>query len=362
MDSKFLGLLVAVLGALPGQAQEILHVSSEPSCAGCTIRVEHLATLGRVEDPISPLWYARVAADSSGNLFVGPTTSPGEIAVYSSSGELLRTLGREGEGPGEFFGIRYVQILGGDSLHVLSRGRHTVLSLEGDVLGTSPALVYSTNATVLGDGRMLVNTAIQTPEKIGIPAHILGTDGQPALSFGNDSRDPQGEFVEGNWRTVSYSGGDRVWVGPLGEYRLEAWDTTGVHLKTLIRSAEWFQHWDRRSARQPFGEEPNPILLSAHEDARGRLWVISRVPDRNWKPGFKEPAYEEVYDTVLEVIDPLSGDLVASQRFDGEEHLFLYFISADLLTSFSVNDVGLERVHVWRFWLDNPPTEDTTQE
>ena len=168
--------------------------------------------------------------------------------------------------------------------------------------------------------------------------------------------------MEGNWRTVSYSGGSRVWVGPLGEYRLESWDTTGVHLQTLIRSPSWFQPWDRRSARQPFGEKPNPILLSVHEDARGKLWAISRVPDRNWKPGFEEPAYEHIYDTVLEVIDPVSGDLLASQRFEGERHLFLYFIADGLFTSFSVNDVGLEQVHVWRFRLDNPQEEDLTHE
>lgn len=100
MKSKLIGLLVSVVGALPAQAQEVVHVAPEPSCDGCSIKVEHLATLGRTEDPVSPLWYARVAVDTSGNFFVGPTTSPGEIAVYSPSGELLRTIGREGEGPG----------------------------------------------------------------------------------------------------------------------------------------------------------------------------------------------------------------------------------------------------------------------
>lgn len=362
MRSKFVGILLSVASPLLVHAQTIVQVAPEPSCPGCSIEVDHLATLGRAEDPISPLWYARVAVDGSGNYFVGPTTSPGEIAVYGASGQLRRTIGREGEGPGEYYGIRYLQILGGDTLHVLSRGRHTVLSLDGDVIDSSPALIYSTNATVLDDGRVLVNKTLQSPDRIGLPAHILGADGQPILSFGNDSGDPQGEFVEGNWRTVSYSGGDRVWVGPLGEYRLEAWDTTGVHLRTLVRSPSWFEPWDRRSSRQPFGEKPNPILLSVHEDDKGRLWVISRVPDRNWKPGVEEPAYEHVYDTVLEVIDPENGDLIVSQRFDAETQLFLYFISGDLLTSFSVNEVGVEKIHVWKFQLNDSPMEDLSHD
>ncbi len=355
------GLLLGMLQA-PAQSQEVIEITPRQTCQGCSIQLEPVATLGRAQDPVSPFWYSRVAVDRLGTLFVGPTTSPGEIAVYSPSGDLLRTLGREGEGPGEFHGIRYLQVLGGDSLHVLSRGRRTILSLDGDFIGSSPALITTTNAAVLDDGRVLVNRLIQTPERFGLPAHILGTGGQPDLSFGNDSDDPQGEFVAGNLRTVSYSGGSQVWVGPLGQYRLELWDTAGTHLRTFVRSAPWFKPWVRRSALQPFREKPNPTLLSVREDHAGLLWVILRVPDRNWEPGVEEPAYEHVYDAILEVVDPETGDLLISERFDEPDQLFLYFLSEDLLTSSSVTELGVEQIHVWRFRIHDPNKEGMSNE
>lgn len=60
-----------------------------------------------------------------------------EIRVFSGSGAYLRTLGRRGEGPGEFNGISWVQ-LAGDTLiaYSIPQRRLTLLGLNGALLAT----------------------------------------------------------------------------------------------------------------------------------------------------------------------------------------------------------------------------------
>lgn len=60
-----------------------------------------------------------------------------EIRVFSGSGAYLRTLGRRGEGPGEFNGISWVQLVD-DTLVAYSSGqrRITMLALDGSMHAT----------------------------------------------------------------------------------------------------------------------------------------------------------------------------------------------------------------------------------
>lgn len=62
-----------------------------------------------------------VAVDSRGRIFIADEQKPA-ITVLSAEGEVLRMIGREGNGPGEFDYIRNVQILPGDSLLVYDMG------------------------------------------------------------------------------------------------------------------------------------------------------------------------------------------------------------------------------------------------
>jgi hypothetical protein len=354
MRFLFLSIVYGALVPIPSQGQDVTAIRTDNLCEDCRISVEHVVTLGKAEDPISPTWFSHVAIDDSGFFFVGPTYAPGEIAVYSPGGRFIRSLGRQGEGPGEFEGIRLVRITGGDTLHVFSQWRHTVMSIAGDVIETSPFSVTSREAFILGDGRILASAIIPTPDQIGFPAHILGADGRPALSFGNDPRSAQGDVYGGTHRRVSFSGGDEVWITPLGEYRIELWDTAGVHLRTFVRNPPWFNPWVRDILGEPFRAKPNPKMLSVHRDRDGRAWVFARVPDQNWRLGHSPPAYGLVYDTVVDIFDPSTGELIISQRFNAPDQLFNWFLSEDLVYSVGISPLGVERIYVWRMQLTYP--------
>jgi hypothetical protein len=63
--------------------------------------------------------------DSKGDIYVGDWNTP-EVTVISRSGSLVRTIGRKGEGPGEFQNVKSLHVLAGDSLLVFDGSIHRV--------------------------------------------------------------------------------------------------------------------------------------------------------------------------------------------------------------------------------------------
>ena len=80
-----------------------------------------------------------VTTDEDGNVWVADAQSH-DIRVFRPDGSLLRRIGREGQGPGEFLSL-YSLAWVGDVLLVLDpgNGRVAELSREGQWLGTRPA-------------------------------------------------------------------------------------------------------------------------------------------------------------------------------------------------------------------------------
>lgn len=96
----------------------------------------HLETrIGSLDDPDQSLnTVGQVMLGPAGKLFI---SQPGdaEVRVYDVEGTLVRRIGRQGEGPGEFRQIGYAG-LSGDTLYVTEAGRISFFSLDGDFLGS----------------------------------------------------------------------------------------------------------------------------------------------------------------------------------------------------------------------------------
>jgi hypothetical protein len=95
-----------------------------------------------------------------GELWLADGQSHALVAVHPASGD-WRTIGREGEGPGEFSGPSAVRALE-DQVIVVDRGNGRVqrLTTNGEFLGTAPTtpLVRSSFPFLLDDGSMLLST------------------------------------------------------------------------------------------------------------------------------------------------------------------------------------------------------------
>lgn len=120
---------------------------------------EETLRVGSIEDPDYQFGnIVGVVADDEGNFYVGDQQAR-EVKVYDSTGTYLRTIGRPGEGPGEF-GVGMAQMtIVGDTLMVFDQATQRVnrFDLQGEPLeavstpfaGSAPVLLQFTS-----DGRV----------------------------------------------------------------------------------------------------------------------------------------------------------------------------------------------------------------
>lgn len=352
-------ILLLASGAL---AQERVEIPSKPSCPNCKITLSRVATLGRVTDPGSVMLHSRLVRDSRGQFYVAPTSNPGEIFVYDARGRYLRSLGRRGGGPGEFEVITELAIARGDTVHVFDGKlrRRTVISPDGAFVRSSASRGTVSEAVVRVDGTIAVNLASPDPELFGLPIHILDPSGRIVRSFGAAGA-TAGVGVDGI-RHLARAGRDRIWSARTNRYELQLWDSSGRLLQTLVRDADWFQPWTKPAPGAPWESPPAPAIRSIWVDSIGRVWTVISVADKNWKPrpGQRSRgeglarivddagAIDRYFDTLIEVIDPEQGRVVARGRHPGHP---LSFNDQGLLYGTSVGSDGDSRLTVWRVRL-----------
>lgn len=120
-----LGLLIVVLGLL------LLGCGGDgPSAEGDWTIQENALTLERelLVSEGESFYFGTildVAAATDGRIYVADADA-GHVKVLTSDGSLVDTLGRKGEGPGEFQRLSQVTPARGDSLYVLDSGRRRV--------------------------------------------------------------------------------------------------------------------------------------------------------------------------------------------------------------------------------------------
>jgi hypothetical protein len=148
-----------------------------------------------------------------------------------------------------------------------------------------------------------------------------------------------------------------VAVSHWARYVVELWTVDGQHRSTLVRNPDWFVRDGSDDPGAPQARQEAPRI-----DAEGRLWTVSHVADPEWRqsistvrdirgglaPGVAEGDLDDYVDSVVEVIDPDSGELIASIRVDPH----LTFVSnSGYAASYREDDVGNPSIEVWRLEL-----------
>ena len=123
-----------------------------------------------------------------------------EIRFYYRAGGFIRSVGREGAGPGEFRRITWLRRFAADSLAVFDGNslRITILSNQGDVvrslnLGQLPGITFPNPIGLFDDGKLLVNSPTapvqggSTSPVIRNPltCYLVGSDGRLIGSVGD---------------------------------------------------------------------------------------------------------------------------------------------------------------------------------
>lgn len=208
---------------------------------------EPLLQIGVVEGALEEQ-FARIASVfrlPDGRIVVTNLDHPPEIRIFDESGAHLVSMGRSGEGPGEFRAIGWVQQVGRDSLLAYDywKSRLTYFDTGGELLGSVPLIKIAGEPAnsfslggVFGDGSILARPNIMVP---------LGAEGQgrsptPLMRFRPNvgaldtlavipdveyyvatPGQPAGLVLFG-LRSAVLAAGERLFVGTAEEFRIDS--------------------------------------------------------------------------------------------------------------------------------------------
>lgn len=344
-----------VLLPLSGAAQVPIVELGGPSCPGCEIALEPVLTLG---DPDGPGMlegaFNNVRVDSRGRYYVFAVGSP-YFWVFDESGEILRRVGRAGQGPGEFGMIGEIIVDPSDSLFVMdpALGRMTVFSPD-----YRPVRSVAVGPLARGQGlflgtQMVINAGIHTPDRIGYPLHLVNRNGEVVASFGSLTdgayRADLREVLDS--RELGASKGDSIWVGRINQYVIERWLATGEIVDAMQREPQWFPAWWAPEADADSPPVPLLVDLSQRGDT---LWVLIKVAGEDWRSGVEPDGRlarvtdRDAYrDAILEAIDLTRGEVLASRRFT---QLLDTFLDGAMVARNDTDELGnpVVRLHALR--------------
>lgn len=309
-----------------------------------------------------------VVATSAGEIMI-LDRQPALIKVFSADGEFVRTIGREGAGPGEYADFGDLAIIA-DTLVVNDRrhARMVLFDVDGTYLRSFPGTRGPMWRVTTTDGRIQLDTDLAqldgTPNDnwAGSGVRRLRTDGSVADSFFYPP-EPRGR----NWSLVDAThdlgtsipfmpdrektlnpAGQLIW-GDQGVYRLvvtsNGRDTVRVIESTApaapisdsLRRAELADvikdsPWAEGIASLDEIPKTYPAWTGLHSDAAGNLWVL--------RPGPSGPG------AVLDVFAPdgrLRGSLTSP--FDTFESSYW---TADRIYRIGRGEDDLPQIEVWR--------------
>jgi hypothetical protein len=314
---RVLGVSLLVSWASVPAAQEVRIITDEVSCDSCVIERYKIATIHDRDLPEGALVNVgtpHVNADGT-FLVIAGSLSDG-MFLAESDGSIVRRIGRGGEGPGEYARLSHVDELPGAYLVFDSRlARVTRLSKTTfEVLGTapSPSLGGGFPPLVFEDGSYLIPGTRQTREGAGHLYHLFDAAGRAVRSFGGRAGGPppRGSTLP---RVLAASRDGTFWVASRQQYRLERWNREGNLLEVYEREADWHPHYPLdEEGRLPSGMRST--IRGLWEDEDGLLWVHG-LHMKDGQPVISPPP--DIMASVVEVIDPVAGTLVASSRVEG---------------------------------------------
>lgn len=352
-------VLLALIGCANGYgkayAQRSLTIADETKCARCELRLERVVSIGSESDPELLVTEASVLHLGS-RYFVTGMLPSNKILVFDSTGSYVQTIGRTGEGPGEFRSISHLVAMPGDSFAAFddALGRASVWSISGKYHRSFRTGLRPIDIARVGNGDWILAATSGAADRIGYPIHHLSDSGVLQPPIGPEVRVvPSRPSASQRMIGSSPTG---VWISRPDRYELEHWDLTGKRTVMLDREAMWFPDREVEGAVDFFKVRPvHPWFTDIHVDASERVWTIVRVHDSAWRPASDQPphfpGWDRIFDTIVEVIDPSSGVLLGSARLSGYPHSFT---NDGLVVTHRETELGLMILDVWRPILTLP--------
>lgn len=312
-------------------------VSDDLSCAECSIALRQIATLASgPEASFAFLPPPSVARDSQARFYVGTMFGDFAVGVFSPEGVLDGVIGPIGRGPGEFVGYpnpMLIRAAPAGGVRVFHASSQYVIGPSGKVEAQYRLRLNASDAIVMGQ-ETLVQATVHAPSG-GTPIQRLASDGSVVEGMGVDRRRPllrSSSVFERVRRLAATRDGLGVWAAYINRYELIRFDLGGEVEARVQRESEWFPPYSEEIPGELFIVPQRPRIEGIAEDDRGMLWVIISRGTRNMSPvanvgvedmraGAEVGVSRDIninryVDTVIEVMDPSRGVVVAREIFE----------------------------------------------
>lgn len=340
------------IGVSPASAQVTLR--DGPACGSCSIRHEVVATLSGVRIAGEPRSIVRTG---HGRYLVTFWPVSDEILEFDSAGQFTRVFAATGQGPGEVSSVGHMELATADTLRVYDRGRVQVFNTEGHLVRTELLAVAAvSNATVLGNGRSVVNTGAFTRDGRGSPLRLLqGADVLRSFGMEDPGVGPTTPFLM--VRSLTSDTRERFWSAGLTKYEIHEWNSDGEHVRTWTRDVPWFRSWNVLSQVTP-DAPPDPRLGDLEWLGDDRLLVLTRIASQDWRdhlgeaepkpggqPAYPNVDYQKIFSARLEVLDLRGGTVLVQSDGPGTAMLI---IDQNHLAGYMEDAIGNPEITIWR--------------
>lgn len=350
-------MLPSTPSVAPIFAQTVITVDSSTSCKRCTLTVERVAELGRVDAPdLLGMWSA-VALGPRGRFYVVTTKHPGLVIVFDPSGSLSDSIRAVPPARPMTSDSWNTRVFGtADSVFILDP-KLLQLSVMDDRLRLTRQrrLPHSRIYALLVSGEIVTTGGAQGPATVGQPLHVYLKEGT-LRSFGNPDARPWSRrtaqwFERG---IVPSRTPHQFWSNHHREFSMSLWDINGKMLLELRGAPEWFT-WSGDQAKAPGETEPRPWLTDIMESDDSSLQTLTLVADRRWKPGWDidmGPRQEHhARDAVISVVNMNTGAILAVLHHD---RAFRGFIDSETLFAMAEDHSGRVYMEIWRLRRFDP--------
>ena len=349
-------LLGAVAAPLVAQ-DSVLVVPDAVTCDSCSLDVSAVVELGDRDGPGIVSEHAVIGRSDDGDYYVSTLAQRGRLLRFSPDGVFRGTIGRSGEGPGEYFSPALAQGRA-DTLRILDIPGGRVTTIRGDAIATSRLPLIPDDWALLPDGRYVFSAISSEPDRVGHPLHLYDeASGRITRSFGDEGVRLDRSYGSrlAMQRHVAPAADGNAWAAHHNRYRIDKWNPDGARITRIERDAPWFRPWVewRGLAREA---EPSPVIVGVRDWGDDLLMVVAVVADDDWQP--MPPArvigdetmtsaaqLADLYDTVIEVLDTRSGTVLARTRVDENA---LGLVGRDTFYSYAEHsELGEPRFVVW---------------
>lgn len=285
-------------------------------------------------------------AEWRGGYAISHRSSPAQIQFFDDEGRFVEVLGSEGEGPREFKSIRALLNGPDGELIVVDVGNGRVTRLDrGGAVIASARVQWSPRPFIGGvevfpDGDLLVNGRTRSStDQAWVHRWSMGE-----VLWSLPEQDP---IQEDGLREAAIDSDSSVWVVTARHrFRVDHLSPSGAVIDTWSPQRPWFENWREQEPMTP-GADPHSGFwgpVAWIRDVRveaDELWVLAMTGDPRWRES-RLPDRVDMglfSNSVIDVYNKHTGELVASAEFDLPGEYLLGFLSEARVLGFRSGDL-----------------------